>query len=144
MIRKYRDNDLESIMKIWKEENEKAHYFIPKEYWENHYKWVKNRLPKSEIWVYLVNDEIAGFIGVNGDFIEGIFVKEQFQHKKIGTQLIKKVMKQKIKLSLMVYEKNEKAKDFYHKNFFQINDRKMEQETGEYEYFMEWHLKEGD
>lgn len=30
MIRKYKDNDIESIMQIWKEENISVHSFIPK------------------------------------------------------------------------------------------------------------------
>ena len=37
MIRKLNDNNIDAVMQIWKEENIKAHNFIPKEYtmiWE--------------------------------------------------------------------------------------------------------------
>ena len=140
MIRKYKENDLDVIMKIWKEENINAHKFILKEYWENNYEYVKNILPNAEIWVYLLNGEIIGFIGLNEYFIEGIFIKKEFQNKGIGTQLIKNIMKQKEKLSLRVYEKNSKAINFYTKNAFKIKEKEIDKDTGESEYLMEWRV----
>lgn len=48
MIRKYRDTDLDNIMKIWQEENINTHSFISKEYWNNNYeylmKWTLNNM----------------------------------------------------------------------------------------------------
>ena len=35
MIRKLRNEDIEKVMKIWKDSTIKAHDFISKEYWEN-------------------------------------------------------------------------------------------------------------
>lgn len=74
MIRRFEKNDINAVMQIWKRENIKAHSFISKEYWENNYNYVKEILPNAEIYVYILNENIVGFIGLNENYIEGIFV----------------------------------------------------------------------
>lgn len=44
MIRRFIENDLVAVMKIWLDTNIKAHNFIPKEYWTNNYAQVKELL----------------------------------------------------------------------------------------------------
>ena len=39
MIRKFEKNDINNVMQIWKNENIKAHKFIPREYWKNNYNY---------------------------------------------------------------------------------------------------------
>lgn len=138
MIRKYEEKDLDIIMKIWQEENINAHNFISKKYWENNYEYVKSILPKAEILVYTINENIVGFIGLNDNYIEGIFIKKDFQGKGIGTELLKYLMKEKEELSLRVYEKNSKAIKFYTNNSFKIKTKELDKNTGEYEYLMKW------
>lgn len=141
MIREYKENDLDIIMKIWQEENLRAHSFIPKEYWKNNYEYVKSILPKAEVLVYTIDGNIAGFIGVNNNYIEGIFISKNFQNKNIGTELLKHIQKEKERLSLRVYEKNTKAIKFYIKNSFRIKTKELDESTGEYEYLIEWNLE---
>lgn len=93
MIRKFENSDIDDIMQIWKNVNIEAHNFISKEYWENDYDYVRNILPKAEIYVYVDNNEIIGFIGMNENYIEGIFVNTNSQHRGIGTALLNKVKK---------------------------------------------------
>lgn len=138
MIRKYEEKDLDIIIKIWQEENINAHNFISKKYWENNYEYVKSILPKAEILVYTINENIVGFIGLNDNYIEGIFIKKDFQGKGIGTELLKYLMKEKEELSLRVYEKNSKAIKFYTNNSFKIKTKELDKNTGEYEYLMKW------
>ncbi|MEE0127367.1 MAG: hypothetical protein UE116_03555 [Clostridia bacterium] len=47
MIRKFEKNDINDVMRIWKNENIKAHQFIEREYWENNYNYVREILPKK-------------------------------------------------------------------------------------------------
>lgn len=138
MIRKYEEKDLDIIIKIWQEENINAHNFISKKYWENNYEYVKSILPKAEILVYTINENIVGFIGLNDNYIEGIFIKKDFQGKGIGAELLKYLMKEKEELSLRVYEKNSKAIKFYTNNSFKIKTKELDKNTGEYEYLMKW------
>ena len=48
MIRKFENSDIDAVMQIWQNENIKTHNFIPKEYWESNYEYVKNfyQIPK--------------------------------------------------------------------------------------------------
>lgn len=138
MIRRFNNNDIEEIMEIWKKQNIKAHNFIPKEYWENNYEYVKEILPKAEIYVYIDSDKIKGFIGINNNHIEGIFIDTDSQNKGIGTALLNKVKEDKTKLTLNVYDKNKKAIKFYQKNGFEIIKENIDKETNEKEYVMIW------
>lgn len=52
MIRKFRENDLPSIMQIWFDSNVEVHSFIPEKYWMDNFEMVKDILPQAEIYVY--------------------------------------------------------------------------------------------
>lgn len=143
MIRKLRNKDLDEVMQIWKNENIKTHNFISKTYWENNYEYVRKILPNSEIYVYTNEDKIKGFIGINNNYIEGIFVKQSSQNKGIGTALLNTAKGQKEKLLLAVYQKNKTAIKFYQKNGFIIIKENIDKETNEREYIMLWEINNG-
>ena len=137
-MREFEDNDIDNIMQIWKSANIKAHNFISNEYWENNYKYVKSILPNAELYVYLVNNKIIGFIGMNTNYIEGIFVDTNSQHNGIGTLLLNKVKENRNNLILRVYKKNTNAINFYKKNDFIITNEDIDNDTDEIEYTMTW------
>ncbi len=138
MIRKFEKNDINVVMEIWENENIKAHQFIPKEYWKANYNYVKEILPNAEIYVYVVESEIIGFIGVDKNYIEGIFVNTNNQCNGIGTSLLNKVKENRNTLTLSVYKKNINAINFYKKNDFKITSEGIDQATNEIEYTMIW------
>lgn len=138
MIRKFEKNDINVVMEIWENENIKAHQFIPKEYWKANYNYVKEILPNAEIYVYVVESEIIGFIGVDKNYIEGIFVNTNNQCNGIGTSLLNKVKENRNTLTLSVYKKNINAINFYKKNGFVITSESIEENTNEVEYTMTW------
>jgi len=138
MIRKFEKEDIDVVMQIWKKGNCKAHNFIAKEYWESNYNKVKEILPKAEIYVYLVDEKIVGFIGINDNKIEGIFVDANYQNKGIGTLLLEKVKEERDCLTLKVYLKNRNAIQFYQKNQFVITSEDVDSNTEEKEYTMTW------
>lgn len=138
MIRRFKNNDIDDIMKIWENQNIKAHNFITKEYWEKNYEYVKGILPNAEIYVYIINEKIIGFVGVNNNYIEGIFVDTNNQCKGIGTALLNKLKESRNSLTLSVYKKNINAINFYKKNNFIIKSENIDNDTGEIEYTMIW------
>lgn len=141
MIRKFKENDIEAIMQIWKKENIEAHKFISKQYWEKNYNYVKEILPNAEIYVYTLKEKIVGFIGLQDNYIAGIFIEINSQNKGIGTALLNKVKQNRKELKLRVYEKNTKAMEFYKKNGFIVINRNIEEDTKEIEYYMIWKIK---
>lgn len=138
MIRKFESKDIDTVMQTWKNENIKVHDFIKKEYWESNFEYVKNILPNAEIFVYIYKEEVVGFIGLNGNYIEGIFVDTDNQYNGIGTALLNKVKEDRGILTLKVYQKNINAVDFYKKNGFKVIEEGIDQETGEKELNMRW------
>ncbi len=138
MIRKFEDNDINDIMQIWKDENIKAHEFILKEYWESNYNFVKEIIPNAEIYVYVIKEKIVGFLGLDNNYIEGIFVDTNNQYNGIGTSLLNKAKENKSSLILKVYKKNINAINFYKKNDFVITNENIDKNTNEIEYTMTW------
>lgn len=139
MIRRFDKNDINAVMQLWINENIRAHSFISKNYWIDHYRYVKEVLPKAEIYVYVIDDKVAGFIGLNHDHIEGIFVDSKVQGHGIGRALLNKVKENRTHLTLSVYKKNKHAIEFYKKKGFVILSENKEDQTKEIEYLMSWY-----
>ena len=142
MIRRFEKKDINTVMQIWKNENIKAHKFILKEYWEGNYNFVKETLPNTEIYVYIIKEKIVGFVGLANNYIEGIFVDTNNQCNGIGTSLLNKVKESRNSLTLSVYKKNKNAISFYKKNGFVITNENMDNNTKEIEYTMTWNKGE--
>lgn len=138
MIRKLRNEDIEKVMKIWKDSTIKAHEFISKEYWENNYDVVKNTyIPMSETFIYEIENKIKGFISViNNEFIGALFVDINCQGLGVGSKLINCVVKEYNKLRLSVYKENKNAVEFYISKGFKIIKEQIDEETGAIEYIM--------
>ena len=83
-------------------------------------------------------NQIDGFIGLNNDYIEGIFIKDAAQSKGIGKQLLDQVKKIKSTLKLNVYQKNERAIQFYLREEFAIQSENIDNNTDEKEFVMVW------
>ena len=138
MIRKFEKKDINDVMRIWENENIRTHKFISKDYWKNNYKYVKEILPNSDIYVYVLDKHIVGFVGANNNYIEGIFIDINNQHTGIGTALLDKVKENKDSLTLSVYKKNVNAVKFYEKNNFIVISENLDKSTNEIEYIMTW------
>jgi len=141
MIRLYKPDDLETIMEIWLHTNINTHAFISKEYWMSNYDMVKKLLPEAELFVDEAEGEIRGFIGLQEEYIAGIFVKKDYQSKGIGHQLIDYVKSRNDRLVLSVYAKNENAISFYKRQGFELKEKQVDENTGEEEYVMQWMRK---
>ena len=132
--------DISDVLQIWLETNIKAHSFIEKEYWTGNYEMVKQILPEAEVYVYEdeKNGQIVGFIGMNNQYVEGLFVKESAQSRGIGKQLLDHAKSRKTELRLGVYQKNVRAVRFYLRENFLIQAEQMDEDTNEKEYIMGW------
>lgn len=138
MIRKMRAADLDAVAAIWLDGNRSAHRFIPARYWEDNLEQVKGMLPEAEVYVYEDGDEIQGFVGLDGDYIAGIFVRAGVQSRGIGRELLETVKAFRGRLTLNVYQKNERAISFYRQAGFSVRQEQTDESTGEREYSMEW------
>ena len=101
---------------------------------------VKEMLPDATVYVYEDNasKNIIGFIGLNEDYIEGIFVERTMRSHGIGRQLLDYVKAIKPAMSLNVYQKNSRAVAFYQREHFVIRSESLDSATNEKDFLMVW------
>ena len=138
MIRELQKADINKVADIWLDTNVAAHYFISSQYWQDNFELVKELLLQATVYVYEDNQEIQGFIGLNDDFIEGVFVSNEVRSHGIGKALLNYVKNKRNKLFLNVYQKNVQAIAFYHREGFEIQHSGFDEATKEKEYVMAW------
>ena len=141
MIRALQEADIERVAEIWLDSNLKAHHFIPAQYWKSNFELVKEMLSQAEVYAYENDRNIQGFTGLNGEYIEGIFVSEATQSQGIGKILLNYVKDIRSKLFLNVYQKNIPAISFYQREGFEIQYSGLDEATGEKDYVMVWQQK---
>lgn len=138
MIRSFETNDLSRVIELWLETNKQAHDFIENTYWEGKYAEVKKMMPAAELYVYVENNAILGFVGLMDTYLAGIFIDTTYQSRGIGKQLVDAAKDSKERLLLQVYTKNKRAVSFYSREGFSIIEEKVDEATEEAEYVMEW------
>lgn len=137
MIRKFKETDLNSIMKLWLETNISAHDFIDENYWRGNYDQVRQMILKATIYIYEENS-IKGFTGLSGNYIAGIFVESNSQSKGIGKALLDHIKERNKELFLHVYKKNKRAVRFYLREGFVIDNEQIDKNTNEIELVLKW------
>ena len=98
-------------------------------------------LSQSEVYVFEADKMIQGFVGLNDEYIEGIFVSDEMQSCGIGKLLLDYIKDKKVSLRLNVYQKNARAISFYQREGFIIQCEGLDEATGEKEYTMLWKQK---
>ena len=140
-FREFQRDDINKVADIWLDTNIKAHNFIPAEYWKSNFRSVKEALLLAEVYVYEYDTEIQGFIGLNDEYVEGIFVSGEMQSQGIGKILLNYAKDKRNKLHLNVYQKNARAISFYKREGFEIQHSGLDEATGEKDYVMTWQYK---
>ena len=140
MIRKFETQDLGTVMQIWLHGNLNAHAFIAASFWRGHFEIVRDMLPQAELYVHEneATRQIDGFIGLTENHIEGIFVAKAARSKGIGKALLKYAKSRKPRLTLGVYQKNERALAFYQREQFVVHSEGIDEDTNEAEIQMLW------
>ena len=140
MIRKFETQDLDAVMQIWLHGNLDAHPFIPASFWTDHFETVRDMLPQAELYVHEneATRQIDGFIGLTENHIEGIFVAKAARSNGIGKALLDHVKPLKPRLTLGVYQKNERALAFYRREQFVVQSEGIDEDTNEADIQMLW------
>ncbi|MCI9156625.1 MAG: GNAT family N-acetyltransferase [Lawsonibacter sp.] len=142
MIRPLSLDDLNQVLDIWLSANLQAHSFIPASYWQSQLEAVRQSLPQAEVYVWEEEGEILGFLGLEGGYIAGIFVRYGAQSRGVGKKLLDQAKAVRDRLSLCVYEKNTRAAGFYRREGFSLQGEQTDRTTGEREYRMGWQSRE--
>lgn len=140
MIRKFESRNLDAVMQIWLHSNLDAHAFIAASFWTEHFEMVRDLLPQAELYVHedASTRQIDGFIGLTENHIEGIFVAKAARSKGIGKALLDYAKSRRPRLTLGVYQKNERALAFYRREQFVVQSEGIDEDTNEADIQMLW------
>ncbi|WP_423840480.1 N-acetyltransferase [Vibrio mytili] len=137
MIRKYNENDMDSVLEIWLNASVKAHDFISAEFWESQVENMRNiYIPASETYVYEAESRVVGFYALYEDSLAAIFVSPERQGEGIGKQLLSHAKAQRVILRLSVYKDNKASYQFYLSQGFKVVSEQLDEHTGYPEYTM--------
>ncbi len=137
MIRKYNENDLDSVLEIWLNASVQAHDFVSAEFWESQLDNMRNiYIPSSETYVYEVESKVIGFYALYENKLAAIFVASERQGEGIGKQLLSHAKAQRTVLSLSVYKENQASCQFYLSQGFKVVSEQLDEHTGHPELTM--------
>lgn len=141
MIRKMKDNEIDKIMKIYKDYNLKINTFIYKPYLveDQFYAFEYEHLPISEVFVFEENNIIKGFITklINKDLCY-LYVDLKYKNEGIEKILLDYLKNSYKKLTTFVYKENIDEVNFYLKNDFKIILEQVAVYTAVLQYQMKW------
>ncbi len=139
MIEKAQASHIDKIMDIWLQTNIAAHSFIAQAYWEGMFAEVKTAMLLADVFVFLENDNVLGFIGItNQNYIAGLFVEEVAQGQGIGQKLLNHCKRLYPVLKLDVFTDNTRAVQFYKQGGFDIVSTETNPDFCCEEHCMHW------
>ena len=138
MIRPSTPSNLEDVLKIWLEDNLDANPSIPEDYWFSHYEMVSQALLSAKLYVFVTQDYVLGFTGMQGDYLAGIFVDRRYRPQGVGRQLLDHLKMLFPSFTLKVYQKNTDAVQFYLRKGLEVISKDRDPDTNELELLMKW------
>ncbi|MEU0098778.1 GNAT family N-acetyltransferase [Streptomyces sp. NPDC006267] len=131
-IRQYTPADEDASMDVWSRASLIAHPFISGEgEGERARKMREIYLPHAENWVAESNGRVVALLGLLDAEIGGLFVAPEAQGAGVGRRLVEHAAALHGSLTLDVYEKNARARDFYSRMGFVEESRRVDEEYDE-------------
>jgi len=140
MISPYQPHQRDEIMALWLESTLSGHPFIAEHHWHESYSIVRDiYIPHSKTWVCLQNEKPLGFVSViNEVFIGALFVTPSHADRGVGSQLLSHVQARYPVFILEVYQKNQRAVNFYQRMGFRIEEAAWQHDTQHPTWIMTW------
>lgn len=136
-------DDFEELTELWEASVRATHHFIPEQYILKLKPLVWSVYLRS-MPVYTVRgpERIEGFMGINGDMLEMLFVHPQAMGKGVGKKLLKYAINSCRVRYVDVNEQNEQAYGFYRHLGFKVIGRDATDASGEPYPILHLKLKE--
>ncbi|MDE5751698.1 MAG: GNAT family N-acetyltransferase [Duncaniella sp.] len=124
------DKDYLTLVEIWERSVRATHFFLREEdIIEIKSSLVPLYFPNVDLYSVSDNGRLTGFIGLNADVIEMLFVDSQFRGRGYGSLLID-FAKQRGATKVDVNEQNVSAFEFYKSKGFRLIGRDETDESG--------------
>ncbi len=134
MVRPYKDEDREDILRVWLEASILAHDFVDPDYWKAELVNMRDMyLPLCDaILVWTERDDGApqAFIAFVDEYLAALFVAPDFQGRGIGSRLLRIALRMHPDLTLSVFRQNARAVSFYRRHGLEVLEERVERATG--------------
>jgi putative acetyltransferase len=132
MIRKYRAEDTEALIRIWDNAEALAHPFLSSEVRDQVRRDMRNLyLPNAETWVLDDEGVPVGFISMIDKEIGGLFLDPSQQGRGKGRKMVDHVFAIKGPLTVEVFKDNKIALPFYERYGFVVTGEGMFEASGD-------------
>lgn len=123
LIREYREADFDAVTILWRIAREKLlpdgqtdtghHFYEDRDYFRSQV------LKNNRVWVVDLDDRPVGFMAMENDFIDQLYIHPGYQRRGIGQELLDFARRQSPEhLWLYTLQSNLNARAFYEKNGF--------------------------
>lgn len=131
-IRRGGPGDIEALMPVWAAAARQAHPFVPGEGRGARAREVRGRyLPAADLLIAETAGGPLGFAAVIGDTLAGLFVAPAAQGAGIGRALLAAALEARPGLTVPVFLRNARARDFYRRNGLVEIGRGLDPDTAE-------------
>jgi len=123
IIREYRSEDFDAVTILWRISREKSipefqlekgHFFF-----EDRDYFQKQIIKNNQIWVVVSQNYPVGFMAMNNDFVDQLYIDPDHQRRGIGRSLLKLARERSPEhVWLYTLQVNASARAFYEKNGF--------------------------
>lgn len=122
-VRPIEEGEVGAVIALWHETKIVAYPYLPLEQSrtieEDTWFFSERILPKSSIWLAVQDGEIAGFLALQGSYIDRLYVHPSRQEQGAGSALMAKAMTLSPSgLELHTHVQNEQARRFYERRGF--------------------------
>lgn len=132
MIRKYKAEDTEALIRIWENAETLAHPFLSTEIRDQVRKDMRNLyLPNAETWVLEDDGVPVGFIAMIDTEIGGLFLDPSQQGKGRGRGMVDHVVAIKGPLTVEVFKDNKIGLPFYERYGFAVTGEGIFEASGD-------------
>ena len=122
-VRPMRDDEVDEVVRVWHESKKVAYPYLPTQQGltleDDDRIFRRYILPRDAFWVAHDGAGIAGFLGMQGDYIDRLYVLPDRQGQGVGSALMAKAKElSPAGLRLHTHQQNTQARAFYKRRGF--------------------------
>ncbi|MDV3508303.1 GNAT family N-acetyltransferase [Elizabethkingia anophelis] len=130
LIREANSGDYGDVIRVWEASVRATHHFLDPEDITFYKSIIPEALPQVKLFIYEIEGQAAGFMGISGNTLDMLFVDPDYRRKGIGSKLFQ-YAQSAFKISRVdVNEQNQQAIDFYLKTGFVQTGRRATDDFG--------------
>ena len=130
LIREANSEDYADMIRVWEASVRATHHFLDPEDITFYKSIIPEALPQVKLFIYEIEGQVAGFMGVSGNTLDMLFIDPSYRRKGIGSKLFQYAQSEFQISKVDVNEQNQQAVDFYLKTGFVQTGRRATDDFG--------------